>query len=210
MSTVFLHHALLHFPIGLLVGAGIIALYSFVRPSRFILKTIILFLAFGLVVGLLAGVAGLLSADHLIEEGQVTASQMAGHRNAALVGLLFAGIGLVVLWGGLKKDSMRQSLVIGGIAVILSAILMVITSDWGGRMIHPTITPFAKEHSHEASMPHSASEHGHSQSDTIDHHHDSDQMMNEPDGHHIPPEDSTSGSLHEKDISEHDHSGHQH
>ncbi|GBE29353.1 hypothetical protein BMS3Bbin04_00365 [bacterium BMS3Bbin04] len=215
MSTVFLHHAFLHFPIGLLVGAGIIALYSFIRPSHLINKTLIIFLVFGLVSGILAGVAGLLSADHLIGEGQVTVSQMAGHRNVALFGLLFAAIGLVLFWVAKKKEQTRLPSILGGIAVILSAALMVVASDWGGRMIHQTVTPFAKEHSHESSMPHSESENGHHQDNESDHPHDSDAMMHESDAHgsdnHPTPDgDHSSDSHSESGATEHDHAGHQH
>lgn len=174
MSTVYLHHSFLHFPIALFILAGILAAFSLFRPSRFISDAVLLLLGAGLLTGLVAGISGLLSAGHLIEEGEATASVVAGHRNAALLALLFALASFLGLWRVRVKDTGKNSsMIVVNVLAILAAILITVAGDRGGRMIHPSVTPFEKKHTHAQSAelgdPHAEMDADHHAGETSDH-----------------------------------------
>lgn len=204
MSSVYLHHIFIHFPIGLIVASGLIAMVSFLKRSSTLDWVVTIILALGVSFGIAAAITGLLSADHLIEEGQATVGQVSAHRNAAILSLVLALMGVVSLIFHLRNSTRGWLRTIGLILAILAGIAVTFAGDRGGKMIHPSLGLFSTEHSHESLESHHDSvEHEHSHGGTIvhedgenDHHNDEGSVDEDTQadngGHHQPHDDEHS------------------
>lgn len=154
MSTVYLHHTFLHFPIGLFTLAGILALVGLWKPTPFLNKAVLFLLASGLFFGLVSLVTGLLSADHFIDENLVDPDLVSLHRNYGIISNIIALIAMVVFFISRRKkgrDRMKFQVTIKVLAVI-TAVLIGVAGHLGGSMVHPSLKPFQKEHVHEGAM----------------------------------------------------------
>lgn len=165
MSSVYLHHALLHFPVALIALAGLLFLLGLAKRLKGLNEPAYTLLQLGVLFGILAAIPGLLSAGHIIEDG-VDSAVVAGHRNAALLAVLVAGISLLILFLVRKERMAARFNWVGKLLAVFAALLILLAADRGGRMIHPSIRPFATEHEHEEI----GSGHSHSGGETVGHH----------------------------------------
>lgn len=163
MTAPWFHHVFLHFPIVLFIIGGLFAVFILFKPTPRLHNALLLLFGFGVLLGLAATIAGLLSADHLIEEG-VAEARVNGHRNAAIITMVLGAISLVLLSLRGAREKRGAFRIIGLLFAIATAAMVTVTGDRGGRLLHPSLGPFTEVegHTHETSGEHGvAADHQH-------------------------------------------------
>lgn len=141
MLAPYFHHTLLHFPVVLLIvgAAGLVLGVLFGGPL--LIRIGGWSLLVGIVAGIVAGIAGLLSMDEATARGVSEASALE-HRNLAIAALAVAGLAFAMWLAGRPRGGTssvhRLSVLSPGLA-IAAAGLVAWAAHLGGTMMHPRL-----------------------------------------------------------------------
>lgn len=154
----YAHHLFLHFPIALGMVAALFAALAWARPDPrwTTMARSLAYLTLGAAVA--AATTGLLSADHLLEDG-ADASKIELHRNLALAGVGAWAVAVALTWRASRAQAIAESGKSAAsdkmayAATVLAAGVVGLGAHFGGELVHPGMAPWSTEaHSHGMGM----------------------------------------------------------
>jgi uncharacterized membrane protein len=166
----YLHHVIIHFPVALSLVGALTVLIAWLRGDAFWTDAQRRLTYATALAAIVAITTGLLSADHLLEDGAVPRAVVLFHRNVALAGTALIVLSALVALEGRRRDSVGAARA-SQIGALLAAAVIGGAGHLGGDMLHPGMAPWSdRPHSHGVAAPHG---HGGAEPDG-DHDHDED------------------------------------